>query len=131
MRFLIVDDDESALAYLGTALSPYAECDGVLSGNDAVIAFDKAQADGRPYDAVLMDILMPGMDGHQTAEILRAREEELGVDELHAFKLVMVSSLVDDANVTRAFFSTQAVCYLVKPLEKEKVLEELRQNLVI
>jgi len=131
VRFLIVDDDESALAYLTAALSPYAGCDTVLSGREALTAFDKAHAEGRPYDAVLMDILMPGMDGHQTAELLRAREEELGVDELHAFKLVMVSSLVDDANVTRAFFATQAVCYLVKPLEKEKILEELRQNLVI
>jgi len=131
VRFLIVDDDESVLTYLATALAPFAGCDTVLSGSEALAAFNKAHAEGRPYDAVLMDILMPGMDGHQTAELLRAREEELGVDELHAFKLVMVSSLVDDANVTRAFFSTQAVCYLVKPLEKEKVLDELRQNLVI
>ena len=131
MRFLLVDDDESVLSYLETVLSPFARCHGVLSGEEAVKAFDAAHAEGNPYDAVFMDILMPGMDGHQSAEILRDREARLGVDELHAFKLVMVSSLVDDANVTRAFFSTQAVCYIVKPLQKDKVIEELRQNLVI
>jgi len=131
VRFLIVDDDESVLAYLERVLSPFAQCDCVFSGEEALRVFDAAHAEGQPYDAVLMDILMPGMDGHQAAELLRDREDRLGVDEMHAFKLVMVSSLVDDANVTRAFFSTQAVCYIVKPLQKDKVIEELRQNLVI
>ena len=131
MRFLIVDDDESVHWYLQAILEPFARCDAVLSGEEGVRLFDAAHEQGKPYDTVFMDILMPGMDGHQAAEIMRAREEERGVDKLCAFKLVMITSLVDDANVSRAFFQTHASCYIVKPLDKEKVLEELRQNLVL
>ncbi len=93
--------------------------------------FLSAHDQGKPYDVVFMDILMPGMDGHQAAEIMRAREEKMDIDKLRAFKLVMITSLVDDANVSRAFFTTHASCYIVKPLEKEKVLDELKQNLVL
>ncbi len=131
MRFLIVDDDESIHLYLQAVLAPFAQCDSALSGEKGVVLFDKAHVDGKPYDVVMMDILMPGMDGHQTAETMRAREKELGIDGQHQFKLVMITSLVDDTNVSKAFFNTHASCYIVKPLDKEKVIDELQQNLVI
>lgn len=131
MRFLIVDDDESVHWYLQRILSPFAQCDVALSGEEGVRLFLSAHDQSKPYDVVFMDILMPGMDGHQAAEIMRAREEKLGIDKLRAFKLVMITSLVDDANVSRAFFTTHASCYIVKPLAKEKVLDELKQNLVL
>lgn len=131
MRFLIVDDDESVHLYLETILAPHAECDFALTGEEGVEKFDAAYAEKRPYDVVMMDILMPGMDGHQAAEIMRSRERDQGVSDINQFKLVMVTSLVDDTNVSKAFFNTHAACYIVKPLDKEKVMEELRQNLIL
>lgn len=131
MHFLIVDDDESIHLYLQAVLAPFAQCDSVLNGEKAVEFFKKAHAKGAPYDVVMMDILMPGMDGHQAAEIMRDCEKEFEIGEHQQFKLVMITSLVDDTNVSRAFFNTQASCYIVKPLDKEKVLDELRQNLII
>jgi two-component system chemotaxis response regulator CheY len=131
MRFLIVDDDESIVLYLQTALAPFARCDGAASGEDGLLMFKAAHAAGAPYDVVMMDILMPGMDGHETAETMRAIEADMGIATRDAFKLVMITSLVDDANVTRAFFKAHATCYLVKPFDKESVLDELRQNLVL
>ena len=131
MRFLIVDDDESIHMYLQMTLAPFAQCDCALSGQAGVELFDKAHEDGDPYDAIFMDILMPSMDGHQTAELMRDREKKLGTPEQGQFKLVMVTSLVDDTNVSKAFFNTHASCYIVKPLNKEIVLDELRQNLIL
>lgn len=131
MRFLIVDDDESIHLYLRAILAPHAQCYSAMTGEQGVELFDAAQADGQPYDVIMMDILMPGMDGHQAAETMRAREKSLGITELHQFQLVMITSLVDDTNVSKAFFNTQATCYIVKPLNKENVLDELRRNLII
>lgn len=131
MRFLIVDDDESIHLYLKSILAPFGEIDCVSSGEAGYERFDQALADGASYDVVLMDILMPGMDGHQTAETMRAREKELGVTDGDRFKLVMITALVDDTNVSRAFFGTDALCYIVKPLEKGKVIEELKRNFII
>ncbi len=131
MRFLIVDDDESIHLYLQAVLAPFAECDSVMTGEEGVERFDKAHADGCPYDVVMMDILMPGMDGHQAAEIMRQREKDMKISEFQQFKLVMITSLVDDTNVSKAFFNTHASCYIVKPLDKDVVLDELKQNLII
>jgi len=131
LRFLIVDDDESIHLYLKSLLDGLAECDCVLSGEEGVESFFRALVGKNPYDVVMMDILMPGMDGHQAAEIMRAEERKRGITEINQFKLVMITSLVDDTNVSKAFFNTHASCYIVKPLEKDKVLEELRENLIL
>jgi two-component system chemotaxis response regulator CheY len=126
-----VDDDESIHLLLQPMLKPFAACDYVLTGEAGLELFCKAQDQGNPYDVVLMDILMPGMDGHQAAQAMRAQEKERKVERQDQFKLVMITSLVDDINVSRAFFQAKASCYIVKPLDKIKVLDELRQNLII
>jgi len=131
VRLLIVDDDESIHLYLQAVLAPFAQCDSALNGQKAIALFDSAHTKGEPYDVIMMDILMPEMDGHQTAEIMRSREKELNIPEHSQFKLVMITSLVDDTNVSKAFFGTQASCYIVKPLNKEKIIDELQQNLII
>lgn len=131
MRFLIVDDDESIQMYLERTLAPYAPCDCALRGEEGIVLFRKALEEGRPYDVVFMDILMPGMNGHEAAIALREVEKAHGVGETDRFKLVMVTSLVDDTNVSKAFFEAHASCYIVKPLDKDRVIEELKQNLVL
>lgn len=131
MRFLIVDDDESIHLYLQNTLAPYAECDSAMSAEDGLKLFEKAHDEDNPYDVVFMDILMPGMNGHQAAETMRASERKRKVSSMDRFKLVMITSLVDDTNVSKAFFSTHASCYIVKPLDKYRVLDELKQNLII
>ena len=131
MRILIVDDDESIHLYLQGILAPFAECETALSGEIALELFRQGHAEGRPYDAVFMDILMPEMDGHKTAELLRNEEAKMGIPESEQFSLVMITSLVDNRNVSRAFFNTFASCYIVKPFDKEKVLDELQANMII
>lgn len=131
MRFLIVDDDETIHLYLEQLLKDYGQCDAALSGEEGVALFDEAHGNGKPYDAVFMDILMPGMDGHDASEQMRTIERKMGIRPPHLFKLVMITTLVDDSNVSKAFFKAQASCYIVKPLDKMRVLDELKQNMVI
>lgn len=131
MRFLIVDDDESIHMYLQGVLAPFAVCDNAFSGEEAMNMFMQAHRDMRPYDVVFMDILMPELDGHKTAERLRQQEIQLGVSQENQFNLVMITSLVDNRNVSKAFFNTFASCYIVKPFDKDKVLDELRTNMII
>ncbi len=131
MRFLIVDDDEAIHLYLQKVLAPYAECDSAETGVEAVSKFKQAQKNRSPYDVVFMDICMPGMDGHKTAELMRKEELNLGIREVDQFHLVMITSLGDNRNISKAFFNTFASCYLVKPFDKDKVVEELRANMII
>lgn len=131
MRFLIVDDDESIHLYLQVILGPYGECVTAFSGEQALELFTEALNDDNPFDVVMMDILMAGMDGHQAAELLRDRERAAGISEMDSFKLVMITCLVDDASINKAFFNTRASIYIVKPLDREKVIKELKDHLII
>ena len=73
-RVLVVDDNavnREILTRLSTRWRMAS--DETASGAEAVEAFERAQADGRPYDLVLLDMQMPGMDGLDVARALRDR----------------------------------------------------------
>ncbi len=131
MRFLIIDDDETVHMYLAQLLEPYARCETVFNGTEAIEAFKKAVKDNDPFDTVFMDILMPEMDGHAATKKLRDLESELGIYGPEEFKLVMITSLNDTKNVSQAFFRGYASCYIVKPFSKVRVLNELRENNIL
>jgi two-component system chemotaxis response regulator CheY len=120
MRFLIVDDDESIILFLRTLLSAYAECLTACDGLEALSAFDAALEENRPFTAVFMDILMPGMDGNEVVQALRRREDAHGLTD--PFKLIMISVLTDTKNVSESFFHGRADAYLPKPLRRETLL---------
>ncbi|MDR2175328.1 MAG: response regulator [Synergistaceae bacterium] len=71
-RILVVDDLPTNLTVVTGLLAPYQmKIDTALSGEDAV-----RQVKARRYDLVLMDHMMPGMDGVEAAARIRARERE-------------------------------------------------------
>lgn len=124
MRFLIVDDDESIILFLRTFLSAYAECLTAGSGMEAIAAFEAALEEHRPFTAVFMDILLPGMDGNEVVQALRRLEENHN-GTVEPFKLLMISVLTDTRNVSESFFHGRADAYLPKPLRRETLLVEL------
>lgn len=67
----MVDDNESARRVLGDLLGNMSfEVDQVGSGDAAIASVEQAEAQGTPYDMVLIDWKMPGMDGIETARRL-------------------------------------------------------------
>jgi len=73
MRVLIVDDNQYARTVLGDMLAAMSfVADAVEGGEQAIAAINQASRENRPYDIVLLDWQMPGMDGRQTARHLRS-----------------------------------------------------------
>lgn len=70
-RVLIVDDDDAIREVAGLTLSAVGghEVEDASSGEDGL-----ARALASPPDAVLLDVMMPGLDGPSTLERLRADE---------------------------------------------------------
>ncbi len=126
MKTLIVEDDFISRRILKDLLSPYGDCDIVVDGKEALQAFEMAWHDGARYDLICMDIMMPNLDGHQSLAEIRKVEKKLGVPAEREVRVIMVSALDDPKSVVRAFYDGGATAYLVKPIDKEKLLKEVR-----
>jgi two-component system chemotaxis response regulator CheY len=127
MRILIVEDDFVGRKIMHQLLLEYGQCDVAVDGLEAVKAYDLAWAAGEPYDVMFLDIMMPNMSGHEALKIIRDKEKERGVAPQKEVKVIMTSALDDVKNVTQSFFQGGASAYLVKPIERRKVIEELRK----
>ncbi len=106
-------------------LEPYGSVDVVVDGEEAVDAFKIAWEAAAPYDIVLMDIMMPKMDGHEALKRLRELEREMGVRPPNEAKVIMTSVLEDPKNVIEAYYGGSATSYLIKPIDREKLEDEL------
>jgi len=126
MKTLIVEDEPTSRLLLQTILSGYGDCDTATDGLEAVEAFKSAFERGAPYDLICMDIMMPKLDGHEALARIRGIEKERSVPAQKAVKVIMTSALGDPKNVVKALYGEGAGSYLVKPIEKRKLLEELR-----
>jgi len=72
LRVLVVDDNDSAREVIAQQLASMSfRVTAVGSGSAAVAAVSEAEADGHPYDLVVLDWQMPDMDGLATASHLR------------------------------------------------------------
>jgi two-component system chemotaxis response regulator CheY len=127
MRILIVEDDFVGRKVMHQLLLEYGECDVAVDGVEAVKAFDLAWEANQPYDVMFLDIMMPNMSGHEALKIIRDKEKERGVTPQKEVRVIMTSALDDVKNVTQSFFQGGASAYLVKPIERRKVIEELRK----
>jgi two-component system, chemotaxis family, chemotaxis protein CheY len=125
MRFLIAEDDPIYCQIMMGMLTPYVNCDEAKNGKDAVEAFKRAIKEGKPYDLILMDIIMPEMNGQEAVkEIRRLEEEEMGLDYPKGIKIIMTTSLDDYRNIVDAF---RSLCnaYLLKPIDGELLFNEI------
>lgn len=125
MRVLIVDDDPASRHILAAYLAGLAETAMCASGAEAVAAVAAAIAAGNPFDLIFLDIIMPHMDGHQTLTCIRHTEQEAGVPPEGQARVVMVTSMDDEANTMTALFDGQVSAYLTKPPNKPELLRKL------
>ena len=119
MRFAICDDEAVHREHLTSAISaalPDALCLSYASG-EALVADIRA---GQDFDAVFLDMEMPGMDGIAAGNAIRAIDERLII--------VFVTSHTQYAV---ASFQCEPLDYLVKPVKPDHlrtVLEKIRHR---
>jgi len=90
-RVLIVEDNPVNMTIAVAQLEQWGlQVEQAHDGNMAIEAVDRAALDGRPFDAVLMDVQMPFMSGNDAARALRQRypTERLPIIALTAAALV-------------------------------------------
>lgn len=102
IRKLLEDTDYEVAAY----------CE---NGEEAIARYDEV----RP-DVVTMDIIMPGIDGLEAAQVLMYEHDEA--------RVIMISSLGDD-DMNQEIYGIGAQAVLFKPLTREALLGALKKAL--
>jgi putative two-component system response regulator len=115
---LVVDDMPQNLLLLGELLQPQYQ---VRAANSGERALRVARSEPRP-DLILLDVMMPGMDGHA---VLHALREDPATREI---PVIFVTAL-DDAADEELGLSLGAVDYLTKPITPPVALARVRTHL--
>jgi PAS domain S-box-containing protein len=123
LRVLIVDDNATNRRILNDTLLHWnmrPRC--VASGAEAIDAMRAAASEGTPFALVLLDAMMPGMDGFEVARTLRGNRAFDGTT------IMMLSSADQEADVARCRDLGIEV-YLVKPVTASILFEAILQVL--
>ena len=126
MKTLIAEDDFTSRLLLQEFLKSYGPSHIAVNGKEAVEAVRVALEGNDPYDLICLDIMMPEMDGQEALRQIRRQEETRGILSSNGAKIVMTTAQDDSHNVIAAY---RSLCdaYLTKPIEKTKLLDELRK----
>ncbi|MCC5578748.1 MULTISPECIES: LytR/AlgR family response regulator transcription factor [Microtetraspora] len=119
LRVLAVDDEQPALEDVAYLLRADPRIGEVLTARDGAAALkllDRAMAEGRPVDAVFLDIRMPGLDGVVLGRLL--------AQFTRPPKIVFVTAYEDHAVDA---FELKAEDYLLKPVRPERLAEAIRR----
>lgn len=117
-RILIADDDPTTATLLEQVLSSDGyRVEVAASGEDALVRFQLSAP-----DLVLLDVLMPGLDGIETCARMRQ------LDPHHDVPIVMLTGTGDYESVDRAF-AAQATDFITKPFQWRLLLQRLRYAL--
>ena len=125
MKALIIEDDKANQFILQQFLTPFGGAQVASNGEQGLEEFRKALDGQIPFDLICLDIMMPGMDGLQVLKELRREEAERGIIGADGAKIIMITA-VNDKNVVISAFQDGCEAFLIKPLNHEDLMRNLK-----
>jgi len=124
MKILIIEDELVSRTKLELIMEYFGDCETLENGDEALAVFHKAHQDADPFDLIMLDINLPGMDGIQLLSAIRNAEKELNIDKSRQAKILMTSSYRDKARIVA---SVQSGCddYIGKPFNLDLIRDKL------
>jgi len=118
MKALIAEDSPSSRSlYFRWLQSFFDEVDIVTDGSEAVSIFLKALMDKKPYSFVVLDLMMPEMNGYDVIKEFRILEEEYIGKKKGRAKIAVVSGIEKKDFIITAL-SSFCDSYIEKPVKK-------------
>ena len=114
---LIVDDEPVNIQLLGSILADHYEIKVASGGKEALRIIQMEEAP----DLVLLDIVMPGMDGYEVARKIRSDER------LREIPFIFLTSRQSDENIVQGFVEG-AADYIAKPFSTEVLLARVHTH---
>jgi PAS domain S-box-containing protein len=118
-RVLMVEDNPVNMMIAVAMLERWGvQVEQAHDGQQAVQAVARAQQDLQPYDAVLMDVQMPVMSGHEATRLLREMEQQAGTQKaLPIIALTAAALVTEREEALRAGMND----FLTKPIDAERL----------
>lgn len=116
-KILIVDDDQTNLRFLNEVLGDDYEVQSVSSGEDAL-----KMISGFLPDAVLLDIMLPGISGYDVCTKIRKDEA------FSKTKIILISAKAMEKE-KKMGLESGGDAYITKPFDHVNLLEKLNQTL--
>jgi CheY-like chemotaxis protein len=119
-QLLIVDDDMRSAFALSRLLGEKGLKVGIArSGQKALEMLDAAVSGGAGYDLVLMDIMMPGMDGYETMRAIRRQSR------FRSLPIIAITAKAMKGDEEKCIVAG-ANDYLSKPIDADRLFSMLR-----
>ncbi|MGN7612939.1 response regulator [Magnetococcales bacterium HHB-1] len=128
LRILVADDELNNRLLLKKYLEDLGDIDLVVDGLEAVEVFQLELEEGIPYDLILLDIMMPEMNGQEALKEIRRIEKEHPSQTLRETAIIMVTALDSAKDVIEAYYRGGCTDYLTKPITRSALFEKLRNN---
>jgi len=106
-KVLVVDDDDRNLLAISEVLEDLADVVTASSGEEALRHLLRDEE----FAVILLDVFMPGIDGYETAQIVRGREQTKRIP------IVFLSAVNKEAEHLMRGYVMGAVDYVFKPVE--------------
>ncbi len=113
MKLLIVDDNKNNRMVLTLLLEDYADDNGGVefSIDEAIDGLEAvSMSKAKQYDMILMDIMMPNMDGIEATKLIRQNDKKV---------MIIAVSAVDDQERQKEILSCGAEDYISKPVNAD------------
>jgi DNA-binding response OmpR family regulator len=118
-RVLVVDDEKLNVEMLEGILSEKYEVVTAHDGNEALLKVEKANP-----DLIILDIMMPGMDGYEVCRMLKHNKKTLHIP------VVMVTALTEKTDKIKAI-EAGADDFLSKPVDVDELNARVKSLLRI
>ncbi|QZZ22580.1 response regulator [Leptothermofonsia sichuanensis E412] len=115
---LVVDDNPTNLEVLSNALTSFGYETAVANDGEGAIA----QIAYDPPDLILLDVMMPGIDGFETCQRLKMNPATQDIP------VIFMTALSDTADKVKGL-NLGAVDYITKPFQQEEVLARVKLHL--
>ena len=117
-KILLVDDAPENISVLMAALKSDFKVVPALNGEKALSVAQKEN----PPDIILLDVMMPGMDGYEVCKKLKADEKTKNIP------VIFVTGM-DGKDDTSRGLELGAVDYITKPVDPVKVMTVVKKHL--
>lgn len=128
MKCLIIDDDNSTCAMFKMYFEKFnIKCDVATLGFDGINKFRESLDNFQPYDLLLIDIILPDINGKDVLENIRIEEDLRKLSENEKVKVILTTSLDDEENQKiKENLNSQYESYYVKSFTNEGLDKKLK-----